>query len=266
MPILRDSGELETKFGVHVLAVGIAGELGPIVLVSILFTRDHTEWIQTFLMVIFILIVLGAAAVALWPSPPRVMALFNRTMESASQLPVRIAILVLMLLVALADRFGLDMILGAFASGMVVGLGTRGEQGRSLHHKLDAIGFGFLIPMFFVASGMKFDLPALLESPQALMRMPVFLLLFLIVRGAPVLLYRSELAREELLPLVFLSSTTLPFVIALAELGVSTKRMDTQNAAALVGAAMLSVLLFPMTAMFLRKRPSVEKVPVADSQ
>jgi Kef-type K+ transport system membrane component KefB len=254
MPILRDSGELETKFGSHVLAAGMIGELGPIVLVSIVFTREHTHWLQTFLLVTFIFVVVGAAAIALWPSPPRIMALIGRTMESTSQLPVRIAILVLMLLVALANKFGLDMILGAFASGMVVGLATKGEQGQSLHHKLDAIGFGFLIPMFFVASGMKFDLPALLDNPRALLRVPLFLLFFLIVRGAPVLFYRSELTKKELLPFALYSSTALPFVIALTELGVSTGRMRTDNAAALVGAGMLSVLLFPMTAMTLRKK------------
>jgi Kef-type K+ transport system membrane component KefB len=254
MPILRDSGELETKFGSHVLAAGMIGELGPIVLVSIVFTRDHTHWLQTFLMVTFISIVIGAAAIALWPGPPRILALVSRTMESASQLPVRVAILVLMLLVTLANKFGLDMILGAFASGMVVGLATKGQHGQSLHHKLDAIGFGFLIPMFFVASGMKFDLRALLDNPQALLRVPLFLLFFLIVRGAPALFYRSELAKEELLPFALYSSTALPFVIALTELGVSTGRMRTDNAAALVGAGMLSVLLFPMTAMTLRKK------------
>ncbi len=266
MPILRDSGELETKFGSHVLAAGMVGELGPIVLVSIVFTRDHTHWLQTFLLVTFIFVVIGAAAIALWPSPPRVLALIGRTMESTSQLPVRIAILVLMLLVALANKFGLDMILGAFASGMVVGLATKGEQGRSLHHKLDAIGFGFLIPMFFVASGMKFDLQALLDNPQALLRVPLFLLFFLIVRGAPALLYRNELATEQLLPFALYSSTALPFVIALSELGVSTGRMRTDNAAALVGAGMLSVLLFPMTAMILRKRAPVFEATEADRQ
>jgi Kef-type K+ transport system membrane component KefB len=254
MPILRDSGELETKFGSHVLAAGMVGELGPVVLVSIVFTRDHRHWLQTFLLVTFIFVVIGAAAIALWPSPPRILALIGRTMESASQLPVRIAILVLMLLVTLANKFGLDMILGAFGSGMVVGLATKGEQGRSLHHKLDAIGFGFLIPMFFVASGMRFDLRALLDDPRALLRVPLYLLFFLIVRGAPTLLYRDELGKDELLPFALYSSTALPFVIALTELGVSTGRMRTDNAAALVGAGMLSVLLFPMTAMALRKK------------
>ena len=256
MPILRDSGELETKFGSHVLAAGILGEIGPIVLVSILFTRDHTHWLQTALMILFVLIAVGAALAALWPSPPRFVSLISRTMEAASQLPVRMSILVLMFLVTLAAKFGLDMILGAFASGMVVGLGARGEQGRILRHKLDAIGFGFLIPMFFVASGMKFDLPALFDNPQALLRLPVFLVLFLVVRGVPVLLYRHELAKEEFFPFALYSATALPFVIALTELGVSTGRMRTDNAAALVGAGMLSVLLFPMTAMTLRRRTS----------
>jgi Kef-type K+ transport system membrane component KefB len=147
---------------------------------------------------------------------------------------------------------------------MVVGLASKGEQGRSLHHKLDAIGFGFLIPMFFVASGMKFDLHALLDNPQALLRVPLFLLFFLLVRGAPALIYRSELAKEELLPFALYSSTALPFVIALTELGVSTGRMRTANAAALVGAGMLSVLLFPMTAMTLRKKAQMFRATPTD--
>jgi Kef-type K+ transport system membrane component KefB len=266
LPILRDSGDLETKFGSYVMAAAITGELGPIILVSVLFSRHHTELAQTLFMVTFVGIALGAAALALLHSPPLLVGLVARTMDAASQLPVRIAILVLMMLVALATRFGLDMILGAFASGMVVGLGSRGQQGHSLRHKLDAIGFGFLIPIFFVTSGMQFDLHALFDSPKAMLRLPAFLLLFLVVRGAPVIFYRGVLHRRERTALALYSATTLPLVIALTHLGVQTGQMFTDNAAALVGAGMLSTLMFPVVAMSIRGSVLAEEVAAEEAE
>jgi Kef-type K+ transport system membrane component KefB len=175
-------------------------------------------------------------------------------MHASSQVPVRLCLLVIAALVVLAEQLGLDMILGAFAAGSVVGLASRGEGGVILRHKLDAIGFGFLVPMFFVTSGIKFDVEALLASPSALLRLPVFLLCFLVVRGVPVCLYRREVEQADLLPLALYAATALPLVVAITEIGVATGRMRTDNAAALVGAAMLSVLLFPLSALILRRR------------
>jgi Kef-type K+ transport system membrane component KefB len=179
-------------------------------------------------------------------------------MNSASQLPVRIAILVLALLIAIAERFGLDLILGAFTAGMIVSLGTdAGKQGVRLLHRLEAIGYGFLIPMFFVTSGMHFDIQALVASPRALLRLPLFLLLLLVARSVPIVLYRYELAKEDRIPFVFYSATSLPLLIAIAEIGVQTGRMLPDNAAAIVGAGMLSILLFPITALLSRRRVGV---------
>jgi Kef-type K+ transport system membrane component KefB len=258
MPILRDSGELGTRFGTYVVAAGAMGEFGPIVLLSVLMSREHTRWEQTALMVFFVLLALAAAGLALLPKPPRIVAFLGRTMNSASQLPVRIAILVLALLIAIAERFGLDLILGAFTAGMIVSLGNdEGKQGARLLHRLEAIGYGFLIPMFFVASGMHFDIQALVASPQALLRLPLFLLLLLAARSLPIVFYRYELAKEDRIPFVFYSATSLPLLIAIAEIGVQTGRMLPDNAAAMVGAGMLSILLFPITALIARRRVRV---------
>jgi Kef-type K+ transport system membrane component KefB len=257
LPILRAADELETRFGSFLLGAGVVGEFGPVVLISVVFTREHSTPAQTTLMLTFVLIAVLTAAIALKVRPPKFLALLSRTMHASSQLPVRICILVWAFLTVLAQRLGLDMVLGAFASGMVVGLATRGEKGEPLRRKLDAIGFGFLIPMFFVTSGIRFDLGALLESARTLARLPVFLLSFLIVRGFPVLLYRRDLAKAEFLPLVLCSATALPLVVAITEIGVETGRMSTDNAAALVGAGMLSVLVFPLIAMALRRKSAV---------
>jgi Kef-type K+ transport system membrane component KefB len=262
MPILRDSGELGTRFGTYVVAAGAVGEFGPIVLLSVLLTREHTRWIQTALMLFFVLLALLAAGIALLPKTPRIVSFLADTMNSTSQLPVRIAILVLALLIAIAEKFGLDMILGAFTAGMIVSLGSKGIEGTKLVHRLEAIGYGFLIPMFFVASGMHFDIHALAASPRALWRLPLFLLLMFVARSVPIVFYRYELAKEDRIPFVFYSATSLPLLIAIAEIGVQTGRMMPDNAAALVGAGMLSILLFPITALLSRRYAAVP-TPIA---
>jgi Kef-type K+ transport system membrane component KefB len=257
MPILRDSGELGTRFGTYVVAAGAMGEFGPIVLLSVLLTREHTRWIQTALMLFFVLLALLAAGIALLPKPPRIISFLADTMNSTSQLPVRIAILVLAFLIAIAEKFGLDLILGAFTAGMIVSLGSKGIRGAKLVHRLEAIGYGFLIPMFFVASGMHFDIHALFASPRALWRLPLFLVLMFVARSVPIVFYRYELAKEDRIPFVFYSATSLPLLIAIAEIGVQTGRMMPDNAAAIVGAGMLSILLFPITALLSRRYASV---------
>ncbi|MBC7818027.1 MAG: cation:proton antiporter [Planctomycetaceae bacterium] len=130
-----------------------------------------------------------------------------------------------------------------------------------MRHKLEAIGFGFFIPIFFIATGIKFDLHALTATPAALLRVPLFLGLFLLARGVPVWLCRRDLPRGDLLPLALMSSTALPLVVAVAEIGIETNRMKPETAAALVGAGMVSMLLFPALALTLR---SSTKTPAAE--
>ena len=145
--------------------------------------------------------------------------------------------------------------LGAFAAGIIVGLATRGEGGKPLRSKIDAVCFGFLVPFFFVTSGMKFDLGALLHSTKTMLLVPGFLILLLVVRGSPVFLYRKDLTKYQRLPFALYSATTLSMVVAITEIGVRSGRMRSDIAAALVGAGMLSVLLFPTIAgVLLSKR------------
>jgi len=253
LPILRDSGELKTRFGTLVLGAGAVGELGPVLVVSLMLTRDHTTWQQTFLLLVFASVALAAAIAALRVRLRPIVHLLERTLHASSQLPVRICILLMVGLAALAHEFGLDLILGAFAAGMVVRLASQGEKGEVLREKLEAIGYGFLVPLFFVVSGIKFNLAALLESSEALLRVPFFLALFLLLRGSPSLwFYRKDLSRGERLPFILYVSTALPLVVAITDIGVATGRMRSENAAALVGAGMVSVLLFPLLALALR--------------
>jgi Kef-type K+ transport system membrane component KefB len=252
LPILREAGELDTEFGRFVLGAGAIGEFGPIVLFSLIITGDEGLAVRSGLLATFVFIALACAAVALRLRPPHVIDVLARTLQSTSQLPVRLSMLLLGGLVVLADILGLDILLGAFAAGSLVGLVSRGSGAEPFRHKLDALGFGFLIPIFFVTSGAQMDLASLVASPTSLARVPLFLGLLLIVRGLPTLLYRGDLAARERRLLALFSATSLPLIVVITELGKATGRMLPENAAALVGAGILSVLFFPLIGLSTR--------------
>ena len=254
LPMLSDAEVLETRFGALVLAVGTVGEFLPIVAIALLLTSDNPG-LTVVLLVVFIALAVAATLIATRARSPRVIELMRRHLDSSAQLPVRIAVLLVVALVWVAGHLGLDVLLGAFTAGIIVRLFTAGEQAEAVGSKLSALGFGFLIPIFFVVSGMKFDLDALLDEPTTLLRVPVFLVLFLVARGVPAMvLYRHDLPRRDRAALAFFSATALPLVVVITEIGLETDRMLPENAAALVGAGMLSVLLYPLIGFALHGR------------
>ncbi len=252
IPVLRDSGELHTRFGTYMLAAGAVGEFGPILLLTLILSTDHPVH-EALILVAFI-----AAAVLLAVSSVRLAwrgwPLLERTLEASSQVAVRLAVLLVFSLVALATELGLDLLLGGFAAGMITRAALRGREVESFESKLTAVGFGFLVPFFFVTSGMNFDLEALTSSAGELVKVPLFLALFLVVRGLPaLLLYRGALEARDRLALAVFSATQLPLVVAITTIAVHTGHMRSTTAAALVGAAMLSTLIFPFVGLALRR-------------
>jgi len=266
LPILRDAGLFEGHFGSRVMAVGSVGEFAPILAVAVLLDRRNPETTAVLLFV-FVVVAVLAALVAARPHPPKLIRFLHRHVHSSAQLPVRISVLLILGLVFLAFRLGLDVLLGAFAAGIVVKLFVQGEDRKIVTGKLEAIGFGFLVPIFFIVSGMQFDLHALFATPMGLLRVPLFLVLLLVVRGAPaLLLYRGDLPRYQLVPLALLAATGLPLIVVITTIGVEEGRMRPVNAAALVAAGMLSVLLYPMIArMWLRRASTRTPPPESDS-
>jgi len=250
VPILRDSGKLNTPFGQKVLAAGAAGEFGPVILMSLLFARDVSTWEATGSLLGFVVLAVLCAVAALRVRPPRLVDLLARGMHKSAQLPVLIVMLMLVGLSALAMEVGLETVLGSFAAGMVIGLATRGEEGHPMRSKIEAVCFGFLVPFFYVVSGMTFDLTALLTSVKAILLLPLFVALLLVVRGTPVWFYRADLSRPERLAFVFYTSMGLPVLIAVTNIGIQSGRMVPEVGAALIGAGMVSVLVFPALAAY----------------
>jgi Kef-type K+ transport system membrane component KefB len=249
LPILRDAGVLQSKFGPSILSVGAIGEFGPIVAVAILLTNRDAR-ITFALLVLFVAVAVVAALLAMQVHPPRFVALLRRHLHSTAQLPVRISVVLVILLVFLAEKLSLDVLLGAFAAGVVIRLFITGEDSEPITSKLEAIGFGFLIPIFFIESGINFDLHALEHQPKVLLLVPVFTLIFLFTRGLPTwAFFRGVMTRIETRSLAFLAATGLPIIVVITTIGVEEHRMKPQNAAALVAAGMLSVLVYPLLAL-----------------
>jgi Kef-type K+ transport system membrane component KefB len=263
LPILRDAGELSRPFGLLVLAAGAMGEFGPLLMLSMLPIEGHIILPQVLVIAGFTLIAVLAAVLVLRVQPPRFVDVLRRTLHKTSQLPVRLVVLLVGILVVIAFELGLEILIGAFAAGMIVGTVTRGEEAEPFHHKLDGLGFGFVIPIFFVVTGVRFDLNALLGSTTSLLCLPLFLVLFLLVRGLPTLLYHRELSRRDQLALAFCSAPALPIVVAITQVGVATHQMTTDIAAALIGAGMISLLVFPQVAMALRAQAQAGPVTQA---
>ncbi len=256
IPILRDSGALKTRFGTFLLAAGAIGEFGPILLVTlVLSTKQPLHEAAILIAFVVLALVLAMTSVRLawrgWPA-------LERTFEASSQLAVRITVVLVFGLVLLANELGLDVLLGGFVAGMIVRLALKGRELAVFESKLTAVGFGFFIPFFFITSGIEFDLAAL-GSVEALLKLVMFFGLFLVVRGTPaLLLYRGALAARERASLAFFSATELPLVVAITTLAVEGGHMKTSTAAGLVGAAMLSTLIFPFAGLALQRRAAAE--------
>ena len=259
LPIARDAGLLEGSFGTHLLVVGAAGEFGPIVAIALLLT-DRDPLRTSLLLVVFAVAAVVAALLAGRPLPGRLRHLMTHTLHTSGQLPVRFAVVIVALLVWLAESLGLDILLGAFSAGLIVRLLIHGAENEGdislVEGKLEAVGFGVFVPLFFVVSGMRFDVHAL-THPATLVRVPLYLLAFLVVRGIPVLvLYRRELPSRQRIALALMASTALPLVVVVTDIGLAGGLLTAGDASALVGAGLLSVLLLPSVAASVAARPA----------
>jgi Kef-type K+ transport system membrane component KefB len=261
-PILRDNGDGEGTFGAMVSAAGAFGEIGPIILISLLLTETSNRGLSALLLVGFAILAGCAAYAAPRFKPTRVIMVIEKTMEATGQLAVRMALLLLIFLVYLTSELHLDVVLGAFAAGLLASIACGEEAHTRLQPRMDAVGYGVFVPIFFVVTGMKFDLQAITGSTGGLLKLPLFVVLLLVVRGLPTLLmYRAYMRWRDRRSLALYSSTGLPLIVAVTTLGIEDGHMRASTAAALVGAGMISVLVFPQAAHAVRERAPTMPAP-----
>ncbi|MGH9179814.1 MAG: cation:proton antiporter [Acidimicrobiales bacterium] len=265
VPVLKDAGQAAQPLGQLTIAAASVADFGAIVALSLLFSEmSASGGAQLLLLGLFAaLVVAFALAFSTFGRNMRFDAILTGLQDTTAEIRVRIAVALLVAFVALAGEFGFETILGAFLAGAIVNLV---DQDTSTHPhfrlKLEAIGYGFLVPVFFVASGLRFDLDALTDSPSAFARVPVFVVALLVVRGVPAALYAPRIGRRQAVAAGLLQATTLPFLVTATQIGVALGEIGPATAAALVFAGLVSVVLFPPVAMaVLRSGPRAATVP-----
>jgi Kef-type K+ transport system membrane component KefB len=268
IPILKDANQLSTMFGKVVVAGCSIAEIVPLVLVSLFFSGEASSVGSTLVLLgIFGGLVLATAFGLIFAEHSRRLSgTLRRLQDTTAQIRVRGAFLLLALFVVVAEEFGLEAILGTFMAGAILKIVDRDQAMThpDFRHKLEATAFGVFIPFFFVASGIRFDLDALFASGETIARVPIFLAALLFVRGLPVLLYRSLVkGKTMLVSAALLQATSISFLVVVAQIGRELDLLSEGSAAALIAAGLLSVVLFPLTALTLLRRQGTESPAVS---
>ncbi len=266
VPVLKDARQSEGEVGQTAIVAATVADFSAILLLSLFFSASGGSTGSRLVLVIAFAVLVGITGLVVSRAgrSMRLGAVLLRLQDTTAEIRVRFAVVLLIAFTALAERFGLESILGAFLAGVVVSIVDRDSASHPrFRTKLEAIGFGFLIPVFFISSGIRLDLKGLLDNPSALLRVPIFLLALLLVRGIPALLYVRGLGRRSAIAAGLLQATSLPFIVTATQIGVQLGRISPVTAAALVFAGLLSVLIFPVTALTLLRRS--DRAPVGET-
>jgi Kef-type K+ transport system membrane component KefB len=258
VPVLKDAGEIESTFGQLIVASATIADFATVILLSLFFSREAGSTASRAILLggLVVIAVLVALAIAGIEHSRRLSDVLRRLQDTTAQIRIRGAFVLLIGLVALATELGLEVILGAFIAGAIVSLVDRD---RAMTHpdfrsKLEAAGFGIFIPVFFVTTGVRYDLDALTADASTLLHVPVFLAALVAVRGLPALLYRPVIPRDRLPVAVLMQATSLPFIVAATAVGLALDVVSPANAAALIAAGLLSVVVFPAVSLSLLRR------------
>jgi len=249
IPVLKDQGQVSTRFGQLVLAAGSIADFGAIILLSLFFSGEGGVGSTLVLIIglaLLALVIFIATRTA--ERSGRISADLLRLQDTTAQIRVRGSIVLLVGFAAAAQTLGLEVILGTFIAGALLKLADRDEAMThpNFHPKLAAIGFGVFIPVFFVTSGVRFDLDALFADADTIIMVPIFLAALLLVRGLPALLYRGYLPRPQIPVAALFQATSLPFIVAATAIGAELGLVDQAESAALIAAGLLSVMAFPL--------------------
>jgi Kef-type K+ transport system membrane component KefB len=259
VPVLKDSDTIASNFGQLVIAASSIADFGAIILLSLFFSGNGSTDATGKLILLGAfggLIAAVGFAISGLERSARITDVLVKLQDTTAQIRVRGAFVLLVGFVAIAESVGLETILGAFAAGAVLSLVDRDAAMThpQFRLKLEAAGFGIFIPVFFVTSGLRFDLDALFSSASTVARVPLFLLALALVRGVPALLYRSVIGRRRAAIAGILQATSLPFIVAATQIGQQLGVVSKESSAALIAAGLLSVVVFPALGLALLRR------------
>jgi Kef-type K+ transport system membrane component KefB len=265
--VLKDAGQISSTFGQLIIAAGTIADFGAVILLSIFFSGEGG--VGSTLILIGGLVLLGVVVFFAVRGAERSMTIRSdllRLQDTTAQIRVRGAVVLLVGFAAIAEQLGLETILGAFMAGAVLSLLDADQMMThpDFRRKLEAIGFGVFIPVFFVTSGVNYDLNALTASASNVIMVPIFLAALVAVRGLPALLYRRVLDGRQTAIAGLMQATSLPFIVAATAIGQDLGLLSAAEGAALIGAGLLSVLLFPIIGLTLLKQGAGGAPPEPD--
>ena len=268
IPVLKDTAQIDTTFGQLVIAAGTISDFGAVILLSVFFSGEGGVG-STLLLIGSLVLLAGVVFLAVRSAEGsmRIRSNLIRLQDTTAQIRIRGAVVLLVGFAAIAEQLGLETILGAFIAGAILSLLDRDQEMThpEFRRKLEAIGFGLFIPVFFVTSGVEYDLGALTSIASNVLMVPVFLAALLAVRGLPALLYRGLISSRQVAVTALLQATSLPFIVAATAIGEDLHLLTAAEGAALIGAGLLSVLLFPILGLsLLRGDKDVEAEKAAD--
>jgi Kef-type K+ transport system membrane component KefB len=265
IPVLKDAGHVSTQFGQLVVAGASIAEIATIVLLSLFFSEETTSvGVRLLLLGLFGLFVLAVGVAVLGAEhSTRLSRTLLRLQDTTAEIRIRAPFLVLAVFVVLAEQLELEAILGAFFAGAIIKLVDRDEAMThpQFRAKLEAVGYGVFVPFFFVTTGVRVDLDALFASGETIARVPIFLGALLVARGLPALVYRPVATWTQTAAAALLQATSLSFLAVAGQIGVQLGLMRPATYAALVAAGLLSVVLFPLTALRLLRGAEREASP-----
>lgn len=202
---LKEKDILNRPIGQTILLTAVLGEVIPLMLLTVYAAINGGNTKQLWL----IILLFGVAILLLWRFKQPYLW-FVKVTKSTTQLDVRLAFFLIFALVTVAERVGVENILGAFLAGIVMKLL---EPSQETADKLTSIGYGFFIPIFFIMTGVKLNLRSLLAHPKSLILLPI-LVLFLFLAKAPVaLVYAQKFGSRNGIAGGFLTATTITIVL-----------------------------------------------------
>ncbi len=260
VPVLKERDLLDKAYGQLLLVSSVIADFVTMILVSIYVVLNTHGLSPEVLLVLLLFGVFGTAyrlarlAGRRFPG----LNLLRSLSQATAQIDVRGAFAIGLAFIALAQGLGVEMILGAFLGGALISL--LADRGASdLHHRLDVIGYAFFIPIFFVMVGVRFDLSAVLDSPQTLLLVPLLLLLAYGVKIAASLLFRLSGSWRDTLAGGVLLSSHLSLEIAVAAIGLELGVIDEATNAAIILVAIITTTVSPL--VFNRIAPAVSSIP-----
>lgn len=243
VPVLKDQNYEKTAYGQNLIVISSIADFGSILAVAVLASLySGGNSLKLLLGLALLLALLVAYQIGL---RLRALKITDFLPEATSQVTVRFSFAVILALMAIAESVGIEAILGSFLAGALISVLARDDK-PDLQHKLEAIGYGFFIPAFFIMVGVEFDLWALLGSWEALRLVPILLILAFGVKLIAAVLLRTSFSWRETFAGGTLLSAQLSFTIAAAAIGLRLGIIDAALNGALILTALITAILSPI--------------------